>query len=126
MKFFFDVNIGENLVYGLRCFGENVVHSKELNFENVEDSVWLQYIGERGLVLITRDERVRLNPAEITAIHKYKVKAFFVGGKNIGKCQLIRQIVRIWPRIKELSRKERPPFIYRIRPNGERVDRVNL
>lgn len=126
MKFFFDNNLSENLTKGMQAFGEDVVHLKEIFAEDALDTEWLKHIGENGLVLITRDERVRWNPAEIKALRNHKVGAFFLGGKNLNRCKLIQQVVRNWPRIKEYARKGRPPYAFRVPPRGTKFTTINL
>ena len=110
MKFFFDNNLSMNLTQGMKSFGEDVVHLKEIFPEETDDTEWLKYIGEKKLILITRDLRVRQNPVERNALLKYKVGAFFLGGKNLDRCKIIRQVVKNWPRIKEYASKTKPPF----------------
>ncbi len=124
--FFFDNNISKKIVEGLKAFGEEVVHLQEKFPEDSADIEWLQYVGEKGLVLITRDERVRWNPAEIAAIKKFKVATFFLGGKNLDGCRLIQQVVRNWPRIKEYSGNNQPPFAIRIPPTGSKLTKILL
>ncbi len=124
--FFFDNNVSKKIVEGLKAFGEEVVYLQDKFLEDSPDIEWLQYVGEKGLVLITRDEKVRWNPAEITAIKKFKVVTFFLGGKNLNRCKLIQQVVKNWPRIKELSEKTQPPFAYRIPPTGVKFTQILL
>jgi predicted nuclease of predicted toxin-antitoxin system len=125
-RFFFDNNVSKKIVEGLKAFGEEVVHLQDEFREDSADIEWLQYVGENELVLITRDERVRRNPAEIAAIKKFKVATFFLGGSHLDRCKLIQQVVRNWPRIKELSGKTRPPFAYRIPPTGTKFTQIAL
>ena len=110
----------------MKAFGEDVVHLKEIFDEGTPDVDWLKYIGKTGLVLITRDERVRWNPAERKAITRYKVGAFFLGGKNLPRCKIIQQIIRHWRRIKELSDKTPHPFLFRIPPSGTKLSLFNI
>lgn len=126
MKFFFDNNLSENLARGLKVFGEDVIHLKDMFNEDTEDRIWLQQIGNKKMFLITRDERIRRNPFELNALKTYKVGAFFLGGKNLGRCKIIQQVVRNWPRIKELATKKRPPFAFRIPPSGTKFSPINL
>jgi hypothetical protein len=126
MKFFFDNNLSESLVKGLREFGEDVIHLKELFDENTEDILWLKHLGQERMVLITKDERIRRNPFELKALRDNKVGAFFLGGKKQGRCQIIQQIVRNWPRIKEKSINTRPPFAFRIPPIGTKFDKIEI
>ena len=76
-----------------------------------------------GNLFVTRDERIRWRPAELRALKDHKVGAFFLGGKNRTRCQLIQQLVRNWPRMKELAGKTNPPFAFRIPPQGVKVTR---
>jgi hypothetical protein len=77
MTFFFDTNISEHLVNGLKAFGESVVHLKEMFDQQEPDASWLRQIGEKKFFLVTRDERVRFNPIEMGAIRQSGVGAFF-------------------------------------------------
>lgn len=126
MKFFFDNNISEHLARGMKAFGEEVVHLKDVFREDTADVEWLKYVGEQMMVLITRDESVRWNPAELAALRKHAVRAFFLGGKHLNKCRLIQQVVRNWPRIKEYAERLRPPYAFRIPPTGTKFSRIRL
>lgn len=126
MTFFFDNNLSEHLVNGLKAFGEDVVHLKEMFEEQEPDASWLKQIGDKRFFLVTRDERVRFNPIELSALKQNNVGAFFVGGKNLTRCAIIQQVVRNWPRIKELSAKTKLPFLYRIPPSGTKFVRLEI
>lgn len=126
MKFFFDNNLSTHLAAGLKAFGEDVMHLQDEFSEDAPDEEWLKHIGDQGIFLITRDDRVRYRPAELGAIKRHQVGAFFLGGKNRTRCELIQQVVRNWPTIKEHAGKAQRPFAFRIRPSGTKVDRISL
>jgi len=126
MRFFIDNNLSEQLAEGMKEFGEDVVHLKEFFADDTDDPVWLARIGSEGWFLVTRDDRVRFRPAELTALKENRVGAFFLGGKNLTRCQLIQQLVRNWPRIKEYARKTHPPFAYRVPPSGTKFVSLQL
>ena len=126
MKFFFDNNLSEHLTNGLKAFGEDVTHLKDIFPQDTDDAVLLKHIGENGMILITRDEQIRRNPVEIAALRKYKVGTFFLGGKNLDKCRLIQQLIRNWPRIKEQARRSRRPYAFRVPPTGTKLRPINL
>ena len=126
MKFFLDNNLSERLAHGMKAFGEDVVHLKELFPQATEDVSWLKYVGDGGLFLVTRDERLRWNPAEIRAIREHRVGAFFLGGKERSRCELIQQLVRNWPRMKELAANTNRPFAYRVPPSGSKLTMIPL
>lgn len=126
MRFFVDANLSPQLARGLREFGQDVVHLKEHFPEDEADEVWLQFIGEQGWRLITRDDRIRWKPAQKQALRRHKVGAFFLGGKDLTRWQLIEQVVRNWTRLQELSSAKKPPFAYRVPPHGRRVSQLQL
>jgi predicted nuclease of predicted toxin-antitoxin system len=126
MKFFFDNNLSEHLANGLKAFGEDVVHLKDCFQCNEKDTIWLKYLGENNIFLITRDEHVRFNPTEIQTIKQSNVGAFFIGGKNLTRCAIIQQVVRNWPRIKAFSAKTKLPFLFRIPPSGTKFIRLGI
>jgi predicted nuclease of predicted toxin-antitoxin system len=126
MTFFFDNNLSEHLVDGLKAFGEDVIHLKEVFRNDEQDISWLKYIGEKKYFLVTRDEHVRFNPTELQTLKEYNVGAFFVGGKNLNRCAIIQQIVRNWPRVKEFSARTKAPFMYRIPPSGTKFVRIEM
>lgn len=118
MNAFLDNNLSEALAAGMTAFGESVIHLKDRFELDVDDEVWLQVIGKEGLILITRDERIRFRPNELAALRDNGVGAFFLGGKNRNRCELIQQLVRNWPRMKDLAGRTRKPFAFRVPPSG--------
>lgn len=126
MKFFIDNNLSPLLARGMREFGEDVIHLQDEFDEDADDEEWLPYVGDNAYVLVTRDESIRRRPAEIAALKRHRVGAFFLGGKTLSRCELIQQLVRNWPRMKELAQKERRPFIYRIPPSGTKYTKIGL
>lgn len=126
MRFFFDNNLSVHLAHGMREFGESVEHLKDRFSQDAADSEWLQYLGENDIVLVTRDEAIRWRPAELQAVRRFKVAAFFLGGKNLNRCQLIQQVVRNWARMKEIAASETRPFEIRVAPHGSKFTRLSL
>ena len=126
MRFFVDHNLSRQLATGMKAFGEDVVHLTEFFPENVDDTDYLRHIGSEGWFLVTRDKRIRYRPAELEALRQSGVGAFFMGGKNRTRCELIQQLVRHWPRMKELARKTPVPFAFRIPPSGTKFTTLPL
>jgi len=124
MKFFIDNCLSPMLAEGMRGFGEQVVHLKDCFPQDTDDCIWLEYVGRNQYILITRDEKIRKNPAEINAFRQYYVGAFLLGGKNRSKCQIIQQIVRNWPRLKEFDHKTKRPYAFRVPPSGTKFVRI--
>lgn len=126
MRFFVDNNLGPQLAAGMKGFGEDVVHLTEFLEPNVPDTEMLARVGSEGWCLVTRDDRIRYRPAESAAIREHQVGAFFMGGKNLSRCQLIQQLVRNWPRMKALAAKTRRPFAFRVPPRGSQIKPIPL
>jgi len=126
VKFFIDNNLSQQLANGMKAFGEPVEHLKEKFPENTDDLVWLKYVGQQKIFLVTRDDRMRHNQMELQSLKKHKVGAFFLGGKNLNRCRLIQQLVRNWPRMKDYAKKERRPFAFRVPPTGTKFMRISL
>ncbi len=59
-------------------------------------------------------------------MREHGVGAFFVGGKNLNRCAIIQQVVRNWPRVKELSAKTKVPFLFRIPPSGTKFVKLEM
>jgi hypothetical protein len=126
MTFFFDNNLGQFLVRGLEGFGEDVVHITEHFQGDESDEVWLEFVGKKGMFLITRDQKIRKRPIELEALKRFRVGAFFLGGKAMGRWDQIKQIIRAWPKIKEISNKTRRPFAYNVNRSGSKLVRLTL
>jgi hypothetical protein len=58
LTFFLDNNLSPILAEGLRAFGEDVRHLREVFPPDTPDEVWLPEIGQRGWYLVTHDKRI--------------------------------------------------------------------
>ncbi len=105
IKFFIDNNFGIDLVRGLRDLGFlNVEHVTEHFKEDEIDEVWLKYVGENKLALITKDRCIRKNLKEKEALIKYKVVAFYLQGDQMGKQAISLQLVNSWYKMEEKAK----------------------
>ena len=126
MRFFFDNNLSPQLAAGMKGFGEDVIHLTDIFPPEVEDTELLARVGSEGWCLVTRDDKIRYRPAESRAIREHRVGAFFMGGKNLRRFELIQQLVRNWPRMKELADKTKRPFAFRVPPKGAKIKPLPL
>ena len=126
MTFFFDNNLGQFLVRGLKEFGEHVCHITEHFDADTDDEEWLEYVGERGMFLVTRDEKIRKRPVEWEALKRHKVGAFFLGGKHMGRWAQIKQVIRAWQQMKDIAGREHRPFAYRVNFHGTKVKKMSV
>lgn len=124
MTFVIDNNIGLGVAQGMRCFGEDVTHLTEHFREDMPDPEWLAEVGQRGWFVLTRDNRIRSRTNERIAVKRYSVGVFFLAGKSQTTCQIIQQLIRNWPRIKDYARNHNPPFAIRIPPSGTKLTKL--
>lgn len=116
-------------MHGMRAFGENVEHLIErYPTGDPGDEVWMRDIGQDGLIWVSRDLRIRHNAAVLDLVREHRIGGFWLGGKNLPHCNMVRQLVRNWPRMKDLADKTAPPFIFVVPPHGalSTTDRFNL
>jgi hypothetical protein len=75
----------------------------------VEDDLWLPYVGREGLLLITRDKRIRRRLIEKQALVKYAVKALIMTQSGNSSMQDILDLVlRNWTYIERLADEPGP------------------
>jgi hypothetical protein len=68
------------------------------------DTEWLPHVGNTGLVLLTRDIRIRHRPAEKRLFLNHAVKGIFLtSGGNMGRWEILRLVVRHWEAIEALD-----------------------
>ena len=119
MRFFFDNNLSHRLAEGMKAFGENVEHLRDRFPPDISDEVWLKYVGQQDMVLLTKDIKIIRQPATLSLMRKYRIRAFFLKAKNLNHCQIIQLIVRNWSLIKEEAQKASRPCAYRIPRKGK-------
>jgi hypothetical protein len=72
------------------------------------DELWLPVIGSKGLVVFTRDQKIRRRPIERRAWHHHGVRGFVLTGKTSQSTwDSMRIIVRKWGEIEAMI-EERP------------------
>ena len=124
-RFFVDEN---DLALGkaLAAIHEGVVYPGHPELPEVPrqtlDDVWLPAIGTRGLVVITRDKRIRYRPAEKLAWVQHEVRGFVLTGSRSQRTSDSLAILdRHWNLIEMLT-DDQPsgPWMYAIRSAGLR------
>ena len=50
---------------------------------DAEDRVWLQAVGERGWVVLTKDQRLRYRPLEIATLRASRARVFVLTAGNL-------------------------------------------
>jgi predicted nuclease of predicted toxin-antitoxin system len=83
-----------------------------------EDRVWLRTVGERGWVVLTKDQRLRYRPLEIAALRAGSVRAFVLTAGNLRGHEIAAVFVAALPRIYKVLHALRGPFVARISKSG--------
>ena len=121
MNFFFDANLSDKLAEAMCLLDRDghVEHIKQKFPQDVKDEVLLEYVGREGLIFVTRDQKIRKRPAELSAFRQYNVGAFILTGKKLGKWQEIKQLICAWEEMKNHAAKTRKPFAFQVPPRGK-------
>jgi predicted nuclease of predicted toxin-antitoxin system len=125
-SFFVDNNLGVGVAAVLRELGLDARHLREDYPEDALDEVWLAAIGAEGRCLITRDLSIRTNRRLKDALKRYRVGAFFLGGKNRSARELIEQAVSANRLMEEAAASARRPFAFIVRPGGRSLVKLPL
>ena len=125
-RFFLDNNLSQDLARALDSLGVPAEHLRDRFAPDTEDHVWLEYVGENDLFLLTRDLNIRSNPRLRQAIKDYRVGAFFLGGKERTRLELARQVLSAIYGIQDHAANTQKPFAFIVRPRGGRLERLPL
>ena len=87
-----------------------------------DDLVWLPIVGARGLIVLSRERRIRTRPAELRAYHEHGVRSVWIGAKqDLGPKQQLEIFLRYEERLKREVIKRGPgPWAVAISPSGVR------
>jgi hypothetical protein len=118
--FFLDRSLGSRLVAeALRAQGESV-EAHDAHFDkDAADVEWLGAVGRKGWVVLSKDDRIRLNEVERTALTQAGVAAFFLGRSDLTGPQMASAIVTALPAMRRALRRFDVPFIARISLDGD-------
>src|SRR4029077_14876008 len=78
------------------------------------DTEWIPAVAARGLIVITRDKKLRTKPVEIRALWEHWLRVFCIGGKkDLTTWEWLARVVKHWARMEELIERRGPgPWIY--------------
>jgi len=118
--FFLDRSLGGRLVLEALCSSGETVEAHDAHFpKDAPDVEWLGQVGSKGWVVISKDDRIRLNEVERNALAEAGVAAFFLGRSDLTGPQMASAIVKALPAMKRALRRFPIPFIARISADGD-------
>ncbi len=83
-----------------------------------EDRVWLRTVGERGWVVLTKDQRLRYRPLEIAALRASKARVFVLTAGNLRGIEIAAVFLTALPRIFKVLHSVPGPFVARVSQSG--------
>jgi hypothetical protein len=83
-----------------------------------EDRVWLRTVGERGWVVLTKDQRLRYRPLEIAALRASKARVFVLIAGNLRGIEIAAVFLTALPQICKVLHSLPGPFVARVSQSG--------
>lgn len=116
--FFIDRSLGRKQIPdALRARGF-VVHTMFSVFgareESVSDAEWLEIAGRNRWLVLTKDDQIRRNPAEIAAIQAHSARVLCITSANLTGALQVSRILQNLTRIIGIAEREVPPYVYGI------------
>jgi hypothetical protein len=87
--------------------------------EDIQDPEWLRLAGERGWLVLMKDQRVRYRPAEKAAVVRHSVRAYCLAGGNLKADVMAQQFLAVMDRIAQTCTKP-GPALYVVTMTGMR------
>jgi hypothetical protein len=75
-------------------------------------------VGERGWVVLTKDQRLRYRPLEITALRASNARVFVLTAGNLRGIEIAAVFLAAIPRIYKILRSCGGPFVARVSQSG--------
>jgi predicted nuclease of predicted toxin-antitoxin system len=117
--FFVDRSLGSRVVpEALRQAGE-VVEIHDDHFPaDARDADWLSAVGNRGWIVLTKDERIRYRMIEQHAMMRASVAAFILTAGGVTGAEMAQIFIRALPKIRRFVKKYQRPFIASVTRSG--------
>ena len=117
--FFIDRSLGIEPIRAELIKAGLVVEIHDDHFaRDAEDRVWLRAVGERGWVVLTKDQRLRYRPLEIAALRASKARVFVLTAGNLRGIEIAAVLLTALPRICKVLHSRRGPFVARVSQSG--------
>jgi len=87
--------------------------------QDAKDEEWLQVAGEKGWIVITRDERIRYRAAARQVIRRAKVRMFVLVAHGNLRIETLAEIfLKALSRVRVITPQQKRPFIAKIWRDG--------
>lgn len=95
-------------------------YARHFDRDNVPDTTWLRYVGERGWVALTHNKYIRWERDELDALMLAGVKAFFIIGKG-PHLEFAKVVIECQESIRSFLHEHPGPFAARIYQHAREV-----
>lgn len=117
--FFVDRSLGKRVVaQALRDANARVEVHDDHFAENATDVDWLSGAGQRGWVVLSKDEQIRRNPLERDAIERVRVKAFFLTQQGLSGPEMGEIFAKALSGMVRRATRQSGPFIFTVSRSG--------
>jgi len=94
------------------------IHDDHFNRDE-EDRVWLASAGARGWVVLTKDQKLRYRPLEVSALRASKARVFVLTAGNLRGVEIAAVFLAALPQICKVLESHPGPFVARVSKSGK-------
>jgi hypothetical protein len=117
--FFVDRDLGRGFGLALRSVGVAVVLHDERFQPRTPDHVWIRAVSADGLVILTRDRKIRKRVAERQAFEAAKARCFVIVTGASTPLDDLRALLIAWPKLTAMIDNFSAPFMFGVGREGQ-------
>ena len=123
MKIYIDENMPSQLADGLSILekpnneGVEVYSIQKEYGRGILDEDWIPQVGQVSGIVITQDSKMQRIKSQFRLLKEYKLGIFYLippGRKGYTYWEMVEKIILNWREIKQIARRNKPPFAFRI------------
>jgi hypothetical protein len=132
MKIYIDENMPPQLSEGIAILekpnneGVEVYSIQKEYGRGIQDEDWIPQVGQVSGIVITQDAKMQRIKTQYELLKKYKLGIFYLippGKKGFTYWEMVEKVIFHWKEIKDLSRKNKPPFAFRI--TARKIEKIS-
>jgi hypothetical protein len=93
--------------------------------DGAPDHIWLDFVGSRGWIVLTKDKAQRYNPLEKAQLQKYRIKQFAFQSGNLSAIEMAEILRTHLNKMFNLIMREPPPFVASLTKSGVSLRTIN-
>jgi predicted nuclease of predicted toxin-antitoxin system len=119
--FFVDRCLGKRLATVLKAQGLTVeIHDRHFD-KNAKDTDWLPIVGQRGWVVLTKDEHIAKRSLERIAVTSARVRMFVLVSQNLSGAETAAAFTQAIAAMQQFLQEHPAPFIGKVHRDGNIV-----